>query len=267
MQEPLLKATPQEEVEALQGSLAEFEAPQVADHGLPDRRLNLFPGSAVLRVEGVEHGYGAQADAVLRQVRGVVHAGEALALVGESGGGKSTLLNILAGFLTPRRGEVHWTDPGTAHLRHGTDAWRAQVLAVVHQHHQLMSDFTATENVALAAQSAGIPWARALALAQEELRVLGLGHRLEALPGTLSGGERQRVGLARALVHGPRLLLADEPTASLDPKRADQVREVLLDRVRRTQLALIWVTHDPRVARQLDRQANLEAGILDFTRG
>ena len=223
--------------------------------------------STVLSVRAVAHRYAPGADWVLRRVHGDILAGQSLALVGESGGGKSTLLNILAGFLSPSQGSVTWVDassPASSEWVHGTDQWRAQALAVVHQHHQLMPDFTARENVALAAQSAGSPWAWAMDEAAQHLKELGLAHRMDVLPGVLSGGERQRVGLARALVHRPRLLLADEPTASLDPKRAQQVREVLLEKVHTTGMALVWVTHDPVLAQRLDRMCILSEGCVDF---
>ena len=168
--------------------------------------------------------------------------GEALALLGPSGSGKTTLLHLLAGLLPLQEGEVYWEGEAIRGLPEGVLARkRLRFLGLVFQHHFLFPELTALENVLAPGYLAGrVDRIRAFGL----LDRLGIAHRAHFLPQRLSGGERQRVAVARALYLRPRLLLADEPTASLDRRQAREVLGLLLELAREVGAALVLATHD-----------------------
>lgn len=188
-------------------------------------------------------------------------SGEVIAVVGESGSGKSTLLSLLAGFDQPSAGEIFWD--GKAASSWDADQWasfRRRELGFVFQSYYLIPYLTALENVALPMRLLG--QTEAESEAEKFLTTVGLSHRLHHLPSQLSGGESQRVGIARALIHKPRLLLADEPTGSLDSKTGGQILDALFDQLNsRKQTALI-VTHSHEVAARCGRTYTLKAGKL-----
>ena len=188
---------------------------------------------------------------------------ESVAIVGASGSGKSTLLSIVAGLDTPSAGTVRLG--GMDLFAIGEDeraAVRAARVGFVFQSFQLLGNLTALENVMLPLELQGRADARAAAT--EMLRRVGLGERLAHYPRVLSGGEQQRVALARAFVVQPAVLLADEPTGSLDFATGERVMSLMFDLNREAGTTLVLVTHDRAIASRCDRQLRIEAGRLDM---
>ncbi len=189
-----------------------------------------------------------------------VSRGEQVALLGESGVGKSTLLNILAGLELPDQGEVvllghpvhRLSEPERLQLR------RSQV-GFVFQAFHLLPHLTALQNVMVPCLLTGQAPSLASASAMTWLTRLGLSHRAQALPSDLSGGEQQRVAVARAVVHEPEIVFADEPTGNLDPVTAQHVLDALGQACRAAQTTLVMVTHSHRAAAALDRQLTVRA--------
>jgi putative ABC transport system ATP-binding protein len=198
---------------------------------------------------------------VLRGVDLRVAAGETVAIVGESGSGKSTLLSLLAGLDVPTRGSVRVDGADLAALGEAELArFRARRLGIVFQQFHLLSGLTALENVSLPLELQRVPDAEARA--REVLTQVGLAHRAMHLPSRLSGGECQRVAIARALVVEPALLLADEPSGSLDAKTGEAVDRLLFDLVQRRGATLVLVTHSDRLAAACNRCLRLCDGRL-----
>jgi len=196
---------------------------------------------------------------ILVDIDFTLQAGQSLAIVGESGSGKSTLLALLAGLDLPTRGEVILSGQSLGALdEDGRAALRAREIGFVFQNFQLLGHMTALENVMLPLELAGVAQARARAL--DMLERVGLGQRLRHYPKLLSGGEQQRVALARAFVVQPRLLLADEPTGSLDPATGERIMDLMFRLNAEQGTTLILVTHDMQLARRCDRTLTLQAG-------
>ncbi len=225
----------------------------------------------VLQLRGVIKEFGDEV--VTRVLHGVdmsVHAGEFAALVGPSGSGKSTLLNILGLLDRPTAGSVEVTGRETTELSEDErTALRGEALGFVFQFHHLISALTAAQNVML---PLGIrvgrmrPEQRARAI--EALTEVGLGDRGDDLITKLSGGQQQRVAIARALIKRPPLLLADEPTGNLDTETADDVFRLMRAKSQESQIACLFVTHDPALAERCDRIFNLVDGrIVDVRPG
>ena len=206
---------------------------------------------------------GSEMLRVLSGVDMTIQAGETLAIMGPSGSGKSTLLGILAGLERPTGGTTR---------RDGEDAgawdeerlalWRRKRVGFVFQSFRLMPTLTAAENASFPLELLGEGPVEAERRAGELLGQLGLGDRLGHRPSQLSGGEQQRVAIARAYAHRPALILADEPTGSLDRTTAALVLDALVELNRRTGTALVVVTHDPMAAERLGRSVRLENGRL-----
>lgn len=218
-----------------------------------------------LRFDNVVKHYPA-ADDVVRAVDGVTLAvapGEMVALCGPSGSGKSTLLLLAAGLLTPDRGGIAFE--GTDVTALSTDAaaaYQRRDVGFVSQSVDLFPGVPAVENAAMKLLADRVPLGEARRAVVPWLDRVGLGDRLDHTPDKLSAGERARVAIARALANRPRLVLADEPTASLDSRRGRQVAELLAEIGRDDGAAVLLVTHDPDVAAVADRVETLRDGRL-----
>ena len=196
---------------------------------------------------------------ILRDIDFTLAGGETLAIVGASGSGKSTLLSIMAGLDTPSQGSVRLAGHDLFSLTEDERAHvRAQHMGFVFQSFQLMANLTALENVMLPLELAGrkniVPTATAM------LNRVGLGQRLQHYPKVLSGGEQQRVALARAFVMRPHILLADEPTGSLDHATGETILNLMFELNQEQGTTLVLVTHDPRVAERCQQRMVIEAG-------
>ncbi|MBK8009295.1 MAG: ABC transporter ATP-binding protein [Rhizobiales bacterium] len=216
-----------------------------------------------LHLENVRRSY-LQGEAELAILRGAtlsVWPGESVALIAPSGAGKSTLLHMAGLLEHPDGGEVYINGKPTAKLGDSArTAIRRDEIGFVYQFHHLLPEFTATENVAMPQMIAGLDRREANKRADELLKFLGLGERLDHRPSELSGGEQQRVAIARAVANAPRLLLADEPTGNLDPKTADHVFGTLAKLVEATKLAAIIATHNLELAKRMTRRVTLSEG-------
>lgn len=198
---------------------------------------------------------------ILHDINFQLQARESVAIVGASGSGKSTLLSILAGLDTPSEGTVRLRGQDMFALdEDGRAALRGAHLGFVFQSFQLLSHLTALENVMLPLELRGERDARAQAKLM--LERVGLGQRLSHYPRVLSGGEQQRVALARAFVQQPALLLADEPTGSLDYATGEQVMALMFELNRELGTTLVMVTHDQGIAARCERQLKISAGHL-----
>ncbi len=222
-------------------------------------------GDVVLSVRDIKKTFveGGQPLHILRGGGFDLHRGEIIALVGQSGSGKSTLLQCVGLLDRPTAGSI--LIDGVAaqkmddEMRTGT---RKSKIGFVYQRHNLLSDFTALENVALPMLAAGVSESAANNRAMRLLRAVGAAHRASHLPGEMSGGEQQRTAVARALANGPEILLADEPTGSLDPAHATAVFDLLLDLVRKNKMAMLFVTHDMGLAARADRTITIKDGVV-----
>jgi putative ABC transport system ATP-binding protein len=198
---------------------------------------------------------------ILRDIELAVMPGEAVAIVGASGSGKSTLLALRAGLDTPTAGTVELDGANLFELDEDARAeLRGRAVGFVFQSFQLLPSLTALENVMLPLELAGR--ADAEAAAREILARVGLGERLHHYPKHLSGGEQQRVALARAFVVRPKVLLADEPTGSLDAEAGEAVIELLFQLNREAGTTLVMVTHDEQLAQRCTRTVRLAAGRI-----
>jgi putative ABC transport system ATP-binding protein len=219
--------------------------------------------SPIIEVEGVTKQVSDSTGTltILHDIRFTLLARESVAIVGASGSGKSTLLSIIAGLDVPTTGRV--TLAGTSLFELDEDARaavRARQLGFVFQSFQLLANLTALENVMLPLELLGRNDARAAAA--EMLGRVGLGERLAHYPRVLSGGEQQRVALARAFVVRPAVLLADEPTGSLDFATGEKVMQLIFEMNREAGTTLVLVTHDPALAGRCDRQLKIADGRL-----
>ena len=221
--------------------------------------------TVALHLSGLVRSF-TQGGVVLKVLNGaelIVHAGEMVALVGPSGAGKSTLLQIAGLLEQPDAGRVEIGGQDCTGLSDDRrTALRRAHLGFVYQYHHLLPEFTAQENVILPQMIAGVSKKHARDRAQALLAGVGLAERGNHRPGQLSGGEQQRVAIARALANRPRLLLADEPTGNLDPHTADAVFEKLVGLVREEGLATLIATHNPDLARRMDRIVTLKEGVV-----
>ncbi|MFF0275880.1 ABC transporter ATP-binding protein [Streptomyces sp. NPDC004330] len=215
----------------------------------------------ILRAEGVDLFYGTEqavssADFTLKR-------GEIAAITGSSGSGKSSLLYCLAGVLPPTNGAVTFDGVRLSTLPDGElSALRRTRLGFVFQYGELLPELTVEENAALPLRLAGISKAHAHAMAAQVLKRLGMGDLLRRRTSKLSGGQCQRVAVARALVHRPDVVFADEPTGALDSANAAVVLDEFLQLARRQKTAVIIVTHDINVAARADSQYTMSDGVL-----
>jgi putative ABC transport system ATP-binding protein len=232
------------------------------------------PGTRVTLVEtfGISKHFGegeTRVDA-LREVSLTVEAGEVVALLGPSGSGKTTLLNVIGCILEPDGGRLQLegeTVYDDRWLRRDLRRLRLDKIGFVFQFHNLLPFLDATDNVALVLQLAGQDRTAARRRAAELLDYLEVGSRKDAMPANLSGGEAQRVAIARALANSPRIILADEPTAALDSKRAGIVMDLLRKLAAEQDACIIAVTHDEKIYDRFDGIFHLRDGRLESREG
>ena len=196
---------------------------------------------------------------VLKNINMKINKGELISLVGPSGSGKSTLLHIIALLDNPTSGEVFFKKKS---FSKSTDSEKDQVrrkgISIIYQHNNLLSDFTALENVAVPLIANGFNKKNSLVKANKFLSLVNLSKRINHYPSELSGGEQQRVSIARALITEPDLILADEPTGSLDRKTANEIF-LLFKKLRTKQRTILYATHN----RELSNKADYKLKILD----
>lgn len=240
---------------------------QTSDPSLDIRRkvdAGALNGVAV-KCRGVTKTYGSGGSAVMA-LRGIdleVRTGELIMLVGPSGCGKTTLISIIAGILDYDAGEcsVLGQDPKKMSARELTRLRGANV-GFVFQSYNLIPTLNAAENAAIPLLLNGVPRGRAVKRARDMLATVGLGDRWKSMPSQLSGGQQQRVAITRALVHEPRLIVCDEPTAALDHETGGRVMELLRAVALDSGRALVIVTHDPRIFGFADRIAKMDDGRI-----
>lgn len=226
--------------------------------------MTLIP-THLLELKNISHGY-READGwrdVLKEVELTVREGEQMALVGQSGSGKSTLLHLMGGLDTPRSGRILFGDMDLAAMNEPKRTlWRRQHVGFIYQFFNLIPTLTVIENVVLPLELNGVSERQGRIEGLKLLKEVGLEDRAESYPDRLSGGEQQRVAIIRALIHQPRLILADEPTGNLDAATGEQVLDLLDRLVRAKGHTLILVTHSAEVARRADRVVRLMGGKL-----
>ena len=218
-----------------------------------------------LNLEGVSKSIPTRGEplVVLRNISLALQSGENLAILGPSGSGKSTLLHLLGTLDTPTTGTITLGDenpftldePQLAHFRN-------RRIGFVFQEHHLLPQLSALENVLVPCLAEGTPNEEMVSRARSLLDRVGLSERREHRPAELSGGERQRVGIARALIHTPSLLLADEPTGNLDRRAATGITELLVQLQQQEDAILVVVTHSIELANGLQRRMELDDGNL-----
>ncbi|HEX8498184.1 MAG TPA: ABC transporter ATP-binding protein [Actinomycetales bacterium] len=218
--------------------------------------------TAVVEGRGLELSFGATP--VLRDVSIAVQPGELVAVMGPSGSGKSTLLHVLAGLLAPDAGEVHLDGSRTDHLsERARSALRLSRMGFVFQFGDLIPELTLVENVELPLRLTGTARRPARSRALDALDRLDVRDVADRRAGDVSGGQAQRAAVARALVHEPAVVFADEPTGALDTLAGELVLEALVTAARQQRTAVLLVTHDHRVAAYADRAVSVRDGVVE----
>ena len=196
---------------------------------------------------------------VLKNVNLKIKSGELIALIGPSGSGKSTLLHIIALLDQPTSGEVFFKNKSLSNAKDNEkDFVRRNGISIIYQQNNLLNDFTALDNVMMPLLNNGYSWHESKKEAAKFLSLVNLSKRLNHFPSELSGGEQQRVAVARALITEPDLILADEPTGSLDKKSSDEVFALFL-KLKSKKRAILYATHN----RELSNKADYKLSILD----
>lgn len=217
----------------------------------------------MIELQGITKSFGTLQ--VLKGIDLMIEKGEVVSIVGPSGAGKTTLLQIM--------GTLDKADTGTI-LLNGTEvsclkekelsAFRNRQIGFVFQYHQLLPEFTALENVMMPALIAGTSSSEAMRKAKETLAFLGLSERASHKPAELSGGEKQRVAVARALINNPAVILADEPSGSLDTRNKEELHQLFFDLRDKLGQTFVIVTHDENLARLTDRTIHMVDGRISL---
>jgi ABC-type lipoprotein export system ATPase subunit len=196
---------------------------------------------------------------ILKSINLKINKGELVSLIGPSGSGKSTLLHIIALLDQPTSGEVFFKKKSFTKSSDGEkDLVRRKGISIIYQQNNLLSDFTALENVTIPLLNNGCEWQQAIKKANKILSLVNLSKRLNHFPSELSGGEQQRVAVARAIITEPDLILADEPTGSLDRKTANEIFSLFL-KLKSKNRAILYATHN----RELSNRADYKLSIID----
>jgi lipoprotein-releasing system ATP-binding protein len=214
----------------------------------------------LLSIEHLDYFYheGPTYVPILKQVNWSIHRGEIFGLLGPSGSGKSTLLHLIGLLDNPKGGRIGFYCPRQKNMFYPVKdlektLWRRDSIGFIYQNHHLLPEFTALENVLIPLWICGNHTQEGRQWAEHLLCRVGLENRMNHFPSELSGGQRQRVAIARAMANRPSLLLADEPTGSLDEKTSDQIFELFLEVVQSQNIALIMASHNLRLIQQLRR--------------
>jgi len=223
------------------------------------------PKPAIIRCQGIGRTFwrGKERLDVLEALELEIPEGSFEALMGPSGSGKTTLLNLIAGLDRPSKGKLEVAGKSIGEMSDAALAkWRSQTIGFVFQHFNLIPVLTALENVELPLLLTKVPASERKKRAQTALRVVGLEDRMHHRPQQLSGGQEQRVGIARAIVHDPKIIVADEPTGELDRQSADEVLTLLERLNREFGKTILMVTHDPAAAARASVLRKLDKGRL-----
>jgi len=221
--------------------------------------------SNIIKVSGLKKYYTVGGN-IVRALDGVditVKKGEFVSIMGRSGSGKSTLLNMLAGLEGPTQGSIRINGQSVGRMNEKARInFRRKNIGFVFQSYNLMHQYTTLENVALPLAIRGVPFKQRSELAEEALVRVGLKEYIKHRPSELSGGEQQRVGIARALITNPPIILADEPTGNLDTRTGKEVMELLTGIFKESQTTFLLVSHDPEMEQYTDRTIRLQDGRL-----
>ena len=216
----------------------------------------------MIEIKGIKKSFGSLE--VLKGIDLTINRGEVVSIVGPSGAGKTTLLQIIGTLDRPDRGSVHVDSVDVTSLSQSKLAdFLNRHIGFVFQFHQLLPEFTAIENIMIPAYIAGTSKKEARSRAEELLQFMGLSDRAQHKPNELSGGEKQRVAVARALVNNPSVILADEPSGSLDSKNKEELHQLFFNLRDRFGQTFVIVTHDEQLAAITDRTIHMRDGLLE----
>ena len=216
----------------------------------------------MIEIKGIKKSFGSLE--VLKGIDLTINRGEVVSIVGPSGAGKTTLLQIIGTLDRPDSGSVHVDSVDVTSLSQSKLAdFRNRHIGFVFQFHQLLPEFTAIENIMIPAYIAGTSKKEARSRAEELLQFMGLSDRAQHKPNELSGGEKQRVAVARALVNNPSVILADEPSGSLDSKNKEELHPLFFNLRDRFGQTFVIVTHDEQLAAITDRTIHMRDGLLE----
>lgn len=216
----------------------------------------------MIDIQGIKKSFGSLE--VLKGIDLHIDKGEIVSIVGPSGAGKTTLLQIIGTLDKPDAGTVWVNGIDVSNLsKKKLSDFRNQHIGFVFQFHQLLPEFTAIENIMIPAYIAGVPQREARQHAQELLEFMGLTNRASHKPNELSGGEKQRIAVARALINHPAVILADEPSGSLDSKNKEELHQLFFDLRDKFGQTFVIVTHDEQLASITDRTIHMRDGILE----
>ncbi len=221
--------------------------------------------TAMINVQNLDFSYGSGElqNQVLKQVNLTIDTGEIVIMTGPSGSGKTTLLTIIGGLRQAEEGSVSVLDKQLVSCTENTKVQVRQQIGYIFQQHNLLKSLTAIQNVSMALEMhSGLNEQERLKRSAELLSAVGLSDRLHHKPDQLSGGQRQRVSIARALVGNPKIILADEPTASLDKQSGHDAVTILKKLARESDTTILLVTHDYRILDIADRIVELEDGLI-----